>query len=75
MNVVNLNFQVMCTANSNSACSGNPVEVVITDECPGCGSADKVHFDLSGTAFGAMAVSGQGEKLRDAGILQIQHRR
>lgn len=66
-------YEVKCT--ENSACSGSPVEVVITDECPGCGGADKVHFDLSGTAFGAMAVSGQAQKLRDAGILQIQHRR
>jgi len=66
-------FQVKCTG--NSACSGNPVKVVITDECAGCGSDAQYHFDLSGNAFGAMAISGQDENLRNAGKINIQHRR
>ncbi|XP_010506447.1 PREDICTED: putative expansin-B2 [Camelina sativa] len=65
-------YQIKCT--SKSECSKNPVTVVITDECPGC-VTESVHFDLSGTAFGAMAVSGQSSQLRGAGVLEILYRK
>ncbi|KEH16672.1 putative expansin/Lol pI [Medicago truncatula] len=66
-------YEVRCTG--NSVCSGNPVKVVITDECAGCGSDAEYHFDLSGSAFGSMAVSGEDEELRNAGKIVIEHRR
>lgn len=67
-------YQVKCT--KHPSCSGKPARVVITDFCPGgvCAS-DRAHFDLSGTAFGAMAIPGQEKHLRDAGILQIRFAR
>ncbi|XP_004516288.1 putative expansin-B2 [Cicer arietinum] len=66
-------YEVKCTG--NYACSGNPVNVVITDECGGCGSDAQYHFDMSGSAFGSMAISGQDEELRNAGKIVIEHRR
>ncbi|TKY63654.1 putative expansin-B2 [Spatholobus suberectus] len=65
-------YEVKCT--ENAACSGRPLRVTITDECPGC-TLRSVHFDLSGTAFGSMATPGQANNLRNAGQINIQFRR
>ncbi|KZV47337.1 hypothetical protein F511_30157 [Dorcoceras hygrometricum] len=65
-------YQVKCT--THRACSGNPVTVVITDECPGCDSRS-ILFDLSGTSFGTMSNYGEAGQLRGVGIQQIQYKR
>ncbi|GAA0164172.1 hypothetical protein LIER_39733 [Lithospermum erythrorhizon] len=67
-------YLIKCTKKMHPACSGKPVRVVITDFCPGCTSGS-AHFDLSGTAFGGMAIPGHDGKLRDAGVLNIRYAR
>ncbi|KAH6779748.1 expansin B2 [Perilla frutescens var. hirtella] len=66
--------EVMVKCTTTKVCSGNPVTVVITDECPGCDS-QSILFDLSGTSFGTMARSGESDQLRNLGIEQIQYTR
>uniref|UniRef100_A0ACD5TIH2 Uncharacterized protein n=1 Tax=Avena sativa TaxID=4498 RepID=A0ACD5TIH2_AVESA len=64
-------YRIRCV--NNRACSGKPETVMITDM--NYYPVAKYHFDLSGTAFGAMAKPGQNDKLRHAGIIDIQFRR
>ncbi|CAN6238872.1 unnamed protein product [Urochloa humidicola] len=67
-------YHVKCT--EHASCSGSPVTVVLTDECPdGACQQEPVHFDMSGTAFGAMAKPGQADNLRNAGRLRVQYTR
>lgn len=63
-------YKVKCM--DHNICSRRAVTVIITDECPGgyC-SAGHTHFDLSGAAFGRMAVAGYGNQLRNRGEIPV----
>ncbi|CAM8880149.1 unnamed protein product [Rhodiola kirilowii] len=67
-------YKVKCL--DKRVCTRRAVTVIITDECPGgyC-SGGRTHFDLSGAAFGRMAVAGLGSNLRDQGVLPVIFRR
>ncbi|KAI4980397.1 hypothetical protein ZWY2020_020882 [Hordeum vulgare] len=64
-------YQIRCVA--HAACSGVPETVIITDM--NYYPVSRYHFDLSGTAFGAMAKDGQNDELRHAGIIDMQFKR
>jgi hypothetical protein len=64
-------FEIKC--DKPAECSGEPVVVYITDM--NYEPIAAYHFDLAGTAFGAMAKKGEEEKLRKAGIIDMQFRR
>ncbi|KAL6906409.1 hypothetical protein ACP4OV_004010 [Aristida adscensionis] len=66
-------YQIRCVNSTHPACSGKAQRVIITDM--NYYPVSKYHFDLSGTAFGAMAKAGLNDKLRHAGIIDIQFRR
>ncbi|KAL2331714.1 hypothetical protein Fmac_019295 [Flemingia macrophylla] len=65
-------YKVKCM--DHKICSKRAVTVTIMDECPGC-RTDKPHFDLSGAAFGRLALPGQAQVLRNKGELDITYRR
>ncbi|XP_020200230.1 expansin-B7 [Aegilops tauschii subsp. strangulata] len=64
-------YQIRCVA--HAACSGVPETVIITDM--NYYPVARYHFDLSGTAFGAMAKDGRNDELRHAGIIDMQFKR
>ncbi|KAL6847685.1 hypothetical protein ACP4OV_022473 [Aristida adscensionis] len=64
-------YQIRCLA--HPACSGVPETVIITDM--NYYPVAPFHFDLSGTAFGAMARDDRNDELRHAGIIDIQFKR
>ncbi|EFJ11203.1 hypothetical protein SELMODRAFT_126428 [Selaginella moellendorffii] len=67
-------YKVRCL--QQQLCSGKAVTVVITDECPGGYCAfGRTHFDLSGTAFGRMAMAGRTNQLLGSGVMQVLYKR
>ncbi|KAK9222216.1 hypothetical protein WN944_010648 [Citrus x changshan-huyou] len=67
-------YKVRCL--DKSICSRRAVTIIVTDECPGgyC-SNGRTHFDLSGAAFGRMAIAGESGQLRNRGELPVIYRR
>ncbi|KAG6500038.1 hypothetical protein ZIOFF_039852 [Zingiber officinale] len=67
-------YKVRCL--DRAVCSRRAATVIVTDECPGgyCASG-RTHFDLSGAAFGHMAVAGEAGPLRDHGEIPVMFRR
>ncbi|XP_027157700.1 expansin-B6-like [Coffea eugenioides] len=68
-------YAVLCSANVYGACSGSPVTITITDECPNACNNDPVHFDFSSTAFGYLAKAGQADVLRKLGRINVYYQR
>ncbi|KAE8736389.1 Expansin-B17 [Hibiscus syriacus] len=67
-------FKVKCL--DKSICSRRAVTIIVTDECPGGYCANgRTHFDLSGAAFGRMAIIGENSQLRNRGELPVVYRR
>ncbi|KAF8413903.1 hypothetical protein HHK36_001899 [Tetracentron sinense] len=67
-------YKVKCL--DKGICSRRAVTVIVTDECPGgyC-SSGRTHFDLSGAAFGRMAIAGNSAGLRNRGEISVIFRR
>lgn len=63
-------FKIKC---GNKVCSKKPVVVFITDM--NYYQFAPYHFDLSGTAFGALAMPGRESELRRYGIIDLRFRR
>ncbi|KAK8655261.1 hypothetical protein V6N13_107849 [Hibiscus sabdariffa] len=67
-------YKVKCL--DNTICSKRPVTIIVMDRSPpGPGVIGRTHFDLSGAAFGHMAVRGRSAQLRNRGELQVLYRR
>lgn len=64
---------MLCSPKVNAACSGFPVTITITDECPDACNNEPVHFDFSSNAFGYLAKPGQADNLRRAGRINVSY--
>ncbi|KAF8413902.1 hypothetical protein HHK36_001898 [Tetracentron sinense] len=67
-------YKVKCL--DKGICSRRAVTVIVTDLCGGtCSSGGGTHFDLSGAAFGRMAIAGNSARLRNRGEMSVIFRR
>ncbi|KAL5977727.1 Expansin-B16 [Asimina triloba] len=67
-------YKVRCS--DRSICSRRAVTIIVVDECPGGYCANgRTHFDLSGAAFGRMAILGEGTQLRNRGEISVIYKR
>lgn len=70
--VVYMYFRIQVKCTENTACSGNPITVTMTDQCP---ESENNDLDLSAKEFGSLASAGQAKALRGAGKINIQYQR
>jgi len=68
-------YKVRCL--DKTICSKRAVTIIATDQSPSGPSAKAkhTHFDLSGAAFGHMAIPGHNGVIRNRGLLNILYRR
>ncbi|KAI3781677.1 hypothetical protein L2E82_11698 [Cichorium intybus] len=66
-------YEVFCSRKPH--CTGKPIKITITDECPGKCNDIPYHFDLSGHAFGLMGPPAQAHALRMLGQVDIQFKK
>ncbi|EOA31214.1 hypothetical protein CARUB_v10014380mg [Capsella rubella] len=68
-------YKVRCL--DKTICSKRAVTIIVTDQSPSGPSAKAkhTHFDLSGAAFGHMAIPGHNGVIRNRGLLNILYRR
>lgn len=67
-------YKVKCV--DESLCAKRAVTFVVTDECPGGPCAfGRTHFDLSGSAFGRMAIADKTTAILNSGEIPVLYRR
>nr|XP_043618653.1 expansin-B15-like [Erigeron canadensis] len=66
-------FQIFCSRKPQ--CSGRPINITVTDKCPGRCDDIAYHFDLSQIAYAKMAEPGKEQELIKFGQVDIQYKR
>ncbi|KFK40449.1 hypothetical protein AALP_AA3G374500 [Arabis alpina] len=67
-------YKVRCL--DKSICSKRAVTIIVTDQSPTLSPrADHTHFDLSGAAFGHLAIPGHNNIMRNRGLINLLYLR